>query len=154
MLTPEEIREIEEDASRMPLRRSASIEALRVVQRHRGWVSDEALRDVALLLGMSAADLDSVATFYSLIYRKPVGRHVILMCDSVSCWILGYERLAAWFAEHLRVGFGETTADGRFTLLPAACLGACERAPVLMIGNDLHTEVAPEQLERILAEYP
>ena len=93
MLTAEEINEIETEAARYPKRDAVCIDALKIVQRHRGWVSDESVRDIAGHLGMSPTDLDSVATFYNLIFRKPVGRHVIMICDSVSCWIMGYDRM-------------------------------------------------------------
>ena len=79
------------------------------------------------MLGMSLADLESVATFYSLIFRKPVGRHVILLCDSVSCWIMGYETVRDHLRRRLGIDLGETTPDGRFTLLTIPCLGACDR---------------------------
>ena len=106
MLTPEEQREIEVEAAHYPVRRAACIDALRVVQKHRGWVSDDAVRDIAEFLETSAEDIDSVATFYNLVFRKPVGRHVILLCDSVSCWIMGYERLRRQLAGELGVELG------------------------------------------------
>ncbi len=93
MLSDDERREIEAEYPRYPDRQSVCIDAMQIVQKHRGWVSDEALADIAALLGMSLADLDGVATFYNLIYRRPVGRHVIHVCDSVSCWIMGYDRV-------------------------------------------------------------
>lgn len=102
---------------------------------------------------MTADELDSVATFYNFIFRKPVGRHVILICDSVSCWIMGYDRILERLKERLGIGFGETTTDGRFTLLPNVCLGACDHAPVMMIDEDLHIEVDPQMLDRILTQY-
>jgi len=153
MLTPEEIEEIQAEFQRYEQKRAVCIEALKVVQRRRGWVSDDALRDLARYLEMTADELDSVATFYNFIFRKPVGRHVILVCDSVSCWIMEYERILARLKECLGIGFGETTADGRFTLLPNVCLGACDHAPVLMIDEDLHRDVDPEMLDRILSNY-
>lgn len=153
MLSREEIREIDEEIGILPRRRSACIEALKAVQRHRGWVSDVAVRDVAEYLEMSPHEVDSIATFYSLIFRRPVGRHVVLLCDSVSCWILGCDRLARELGERLGVAPGGTTPDDRFTLLPMACLGACERAPALMIDRDLHGDVRPEQLGELLDRY-
>ena len=89
MLTPEERTEIEAEFPHYPNRKAVCIDAMKIVQKHRGWVSDEALHDIGELLGMSDADLDGVATFYNLIFRRPVGRHVIYLCDSVSCWIMG-----------------------------------------------------------------
>jgi NADH-quinone oxidoreductase subunit E len=94
-----------------------------------------------------------VATFYNLIYRRPVGRHVILLCDSVSCWIVGYEKIRRSLEQKLGIVFGQTTSDDRFTLLPIACLGACERGPALMIDEDLHANVTAESLDQILARY-
>ncbi|MFZ0243528.1 MAG: NADH-quinone oxidoreductase subunit NuoE [Desulfobacterales bacterium] len=153
MLTPAEIEEIEAEFPRYEQKRAVCIDALKIVQRHRGWVSDEALADLSRFLDMTADELDSVATFYNFIYRKPVGRHVILLCDSVSCWILGYDRILDRLKEHLGIGWGETTADRRFTLLPNVCLGACDHAPVMMIDEDLHLDVDPQALARILERY-
>lgn len=153
MLSPEERKEIEAELVHYPQRSAVSIDAMKIVQKHRGWVSDESIRDIAEFLDISPDELDGVATFYNLIYRKPVGRHVILVCNSVSCWIMGYERLRDRLCRHLRVNAGETTADGRFTLLPIVCLGACDHAPVLMVNRDLHRDVEPDSAERILEKY-
>lgn len=153
MLTREEQQEIEAELERYPSKQAVCIDAMKIVQRHRGWVSDENLRDIAELLEMSPADLDGVATFYNLIFRKPVGRHVILLCNSVSCWIMRYEQLRESLCRQLGIQFGETTPDGRFTLLPIVCLGACDRAPVLMVDEDLHTGVSPDGVQSILENY-
>jgi NADH-quinone oxidoreductase subunit E len=153
MLTDEERREIENEIPHYAARQAVSIDAMKIVQKHRGWVSDEALRDISELLGVSAAELDGVATFYNLIFRKPVGRHVIYLCDSVSCWIMGSVRQFQHFRDRLGAAPGETTSDGRFTLLPIVCLGACDRAPVMMIDSDLHTELEPAKIDRILETY-
>ena len=153
MLTAEERREIEEELPRYPTRQAVCIDAMKIVQKHRGWVSDESLGDIAELLGMSRHELDAVATFYNLIFRKPVGRHVIFVCDSVSCWIMGYERLYRSLSDRLGIGFGQTTADGRFTLLPIVCLGACDRAPAMMIDGTLHANLDPDRLAPILDRY-
>jgi NADH-quinone oxidoreductase subunit E len=153
MLSPEEKRDIDELLAEVPHRRAAGIDALKVVQKRRGWISDEALRDVAAHLQLSVEDLEGVATFYSLIFRRPVGRHVILICDSVSCWVMGYEELLAALQQRLGIALGETTADGRFTLLSIPCLGACDRAPLLMIDEDLHGDLSPAKLDDILQGY-
>lgn len=154
MLTATEIAEIDHEVSLVPMPRAAGIEALKIVQQHRGWVSDESLQATAAHLGMSAEELDSVATFYNLIFRQPVGRHVILLCDSISCWVMGYEALRESLMQQLGIRYGETTADGRFTLLPNVCLGTCDCAPALMIGPDLYQRVQPGQLEELLSRYP
>ncbi len=153
MLTEEERREIEEEAGHYEQKRAASIEAMMVVQRHRGWVSDESLEEIGRLLDMSTADLDGVATFYNLIFRKPVGRHVIFICNSVSCWVMGYEAVRQHLMDRLGITLGGTTADGRFTLLPIVCLGACDRAPAMMVDDELHGPLTPERIDDILEKY-
>jgi NADH-quinone oxidoreductase subunit E len=153
MLSPEERREIEAELPHYPNKQAVCIEAMKIVQRHRGWVSDESIRDIANFLDISTDDLDGVATFYNLIYRKPVGRHVILLCNSVSCWIMGYNRLRERLCQRLQIQIGETTIDGRFTLLPIVCLGTCDHAPALMIDNDLHRDLSPDSAEQILESY-
>ncbi len=153
MLTEPERREIEEEIAHYPDKQAVCIDAMKIVQRRRGWISDESLRDIAELLEMSPAQLDGVATFYNLLYRKPVGRHVILLCDSVSCWIMGYERQREHLRARLGIEFGQTTSDNRFTLLPIVCLGCCDRAPAMMIDDDLHTDLTPDKIDRILESY-
>ena len=153
MLTAHEKHEIDEAIKLVPVRKAAGIEALKIVQEHRRWVSDESLNDIASYMGMSVEELDSVATFYNMIFRKPVGRHIILLCDSVSCWVMGYESIQEYFKKSLGIGLGETTSDGRFTLLPNVCLGTCDCAPALMIDNDLHRNLSINQLDEILKKY-
>ncbi len=153
MLSEEERCEIEAEAAQYPEKQAACIGAMKIVQRSRGWVSDEALKEIAGILEMSLDELDGVATFYNLIFRKPVGRHVVLVCDSVSCWLMGYERLRGSLSRRIGVEMGETTSDGRFTLLPIVCLGACDHAPTMMIDNDLHRDVDPDALDEVLSRY-
>jgi NADH-quinone oxidoreductase subunit E len=153
MLTDQEQQEIKGELERYPTKEAVCIEAMRIVQRHRGWVSDESIRDIAGLLGMTSTDLDGVATFYNLIYRKPVGRHVILICDSVSCWIMGYDSLRGHLTKRLGIELGQTTPDNRFTLLPNVCLGACDHAPVMMVDNDLHVDLDPARIDSVLERY-
>ena len=153
MLTEIEKKEITAELDHIEHKEAASIEALKVVQKRRGWVSDESIRDVASLLDMTPAELDAVATFFNFIYRKPVGRHVIAICDSMVCWSLGYDPLREVLRKKLGIAFGETTQDDRFTLLPAACLGACDRAPAMLVDEDIYGPMTPEMLERILEKY-
>ena len=154
MLSAEESGEVDRELAHTPTRQAACIEAMKIVQRHRGWVSDEAIRDLAEHLQMSAADLDGVATFYNMIFRRPVGRHVIFYCDSVSCWIMNFPAVRDAIQQRLGIQPGETSRDGRFTLLPIQCLGACDRAPVLMVDRDTYIDVTPETVETILQRYP
>ena len=150
-LSVEEIEAIEAEISHLPDRESAAIEALRIVQEKRGWISDESLGAIARLLGMSAEALDSIATFYNLIFRQPVGRHVLMLCDSVSCYVMGCDKVRDAVCDQLGVGMGETTPDGRFTVLPIVCLGACDRAPVMTIDEELLTHLAADAIREILS---
>lgn len=153
MLTAEEIHEIEKEAANYPRRDAVSIDALQIVQRRRGWISDESLRDIASHIGISPTDLDSIATFYNLIFRRPVGRHVIKVCDSVSCWLMGCDAVRHHLEASLGIGLGETTPDERFTLLPTVCLGCCDHAPAMMIDGDLHGDLQSSNVDAALEKY-
>src|SRR6185437_487672 len=153
MLTDIERRELDDALKHYPDKRAGAIDALLIVQRRRGWISDDSLLDIAQFLGMTGDDVDSIATFYNLIFRKPVGRHVAFLCDSISCWIMGYEQVCAQIKKSYEVDLGQTTRDGRLTCLPIACLGHCERAPALMIDQDVYGDVTPEKVESIVEKY-
>ncbi len=153
MLSGEEIKEIEAEIPNYADRRAVCIDALKIVQRHRGWVSDEALYDLASFLEMTADELDGVATFYNLIYRKPVGKHVILLCNSVSCYVMGFEAIRQSLKDSLHIDFGETTGDGQFTLLPTVCLGICDHAPAMMVDEDTYTHLDTQNIGVVLDTY-
>ena len=146
MLTEQEKQEIDAELKRYEQKRAGCVDALKIVQRHRGWVSDEALATSPVLLDMTPEELDSVATFYNLIYRKPVGRHVILVCDTISCWIMGQQEVFDHLKKRLGIDdWGQTTSDDKFTLLPVPCLGACDRAPAMMIDDELYGDLTPRE---------
>ncbi|EJO95335.1 NADH dehydrogenase subunit E [Ectopseudomonas mendocina DLHK] len=134
--------------------RAASIEALKIVQKTRGWVPDGASEAIGEVLGVPASDVEGVATFYSQIFRQPVGRHVIRVCDSMTCYIGGHENVLAEMHKQLGIGLGQTTADNRFTLLPVCCLGNCDKAPALMIDDDTFGDVRPDGVAALLEAYP
>ena len=152
-LSDEERRELDALVHHYPNQRAAAATAMRTVRAHRRWLSDEALADIGDYLGMSVEELDSLATFGNMLFRRPVGRHVILVCDSFACWSLGYAELRAAVEAELGVGMGQTTEDGRFTLLPIVCLGACDRGPAMMVDDELHGPVAPGQVPDLLGGY-
>ena len=153
MLTPEERQEIEAEFPRYPHKPAVCLDAMQIIPRHRGWVSDESLRDLGEILDMTAEELDGVATFYNLVFRRPVGRHVVLICDSVTCWIMGYEKLCQRLTSQLGVELGGTTADERFTILPIVCLGTCDHAPAMMVDNDLYRDVEADHIDDVLTNY-
>lgn len=133
--------------------RAASIEALKIVQQQRGWVPDGACDAIGAVLGISAADVEGVATFYSQIFRQPVGRHIIRVCDSMTCYIGGHEGVLTEIQKQLGIVPGQTTADDRFTLLPVCCLGNCDKAPALMIDDDTFGNVQPNGVAALLENY-
>ncbi|MBV1833467.1 NADH-quinone oxidoreductase subunit NuoE [Novacetimonas pomaceti] len=137
-------------AAQEPHPRGAGVAALRLVQDRFGWISTAHLREVAALLGMSDDDLDGIATYFNLLFRRPVGRHVIMLCDSVSCWIMGREPLCAHLCRTLGIRPGETTADNAITLLPTVCLGHCDHAPAMLVDDTLHGDVDMAALDHLI----
>ncbi len=152
-LTPEDVRALDQTISPYEDKRAACIEALKLIQRRYGWISDGRLGELASLLSMTRSELDGVATFYNLVFRRAVGQHVILLCDSVSCWLMGHDELLASLSERLGIRRGETTPDGRFTLLPTVCLGHCDHAPAMMVDDDLHGDLDRNRLASLLDSY-
>lgn len=148
-LSPAEIREINAEMNHYEDKTAVSIEALKIVQKHRRWVSDECLVAVAELLELSPAQLEGVATFYNLIYRRPVGKTVIHYCNSVTCWMLGSDQVQERLCRHLNVELGEMSADGEYTILPIVCLGACDHAPVVMVGDQLRLDITDDAVNEI-----
>ncbi|MCF6783204.1 NADH-quinone oxidoreductase subunit NuoE [Stutzerimonas stutzeri] len=133
--------------------RAASIEALKIVQKARGWVPDGACDAIGKILGIPASDVEGVATFYSQIFRVPVGRHIIRVCDSMTCYIGGHESVLDSIKNEIGIEPGQTTADNRFTLIPVCCLGNCDKAPALMIDDDTFGDVQPGGIAQLLEAY-
>jgi len=133
--------------------RAASIEALKIVQQQRGWVPDGACDAIGEVLGIPASDVEGVATFYSQIFRVPVGRHIIRVCDSMTCYIGGHENVLDSIRNEIGIEPGQTSADGRFTLIPVCCLGNCDKAPALMIDDDTFGDVQPGGVAQLLEAY-
>jgi len=133
--------------------RSSLIEALKIIQKYRGWISRESMYAISNLLKISESDVEEVATFYSQIFRQRVGRNIIRYCDSVVCYIAGYEKIKRVLETTLNVQIGNTTSDFRFTLLPVCCLGNCDKAPAIMINDDIYSNVKPEIVINLLELY-
>lgn len=150
-LSNEEKAAIDHEISLLETKEAAGIEALKVVQSHRKWISDDSLFAIAEYLAIPSAQLDGVATFYNLIYRQPVGKHVIHICNSISCHLTGHKEVLFSVKEYLSIEYGQTTTDGLFTLLSNACLGCCDKSPAMMVGQHLYTNLSPEKAQSILA---
>jgi NADH-quinone oxidoreductase subunit E len=130
--------------------RELAIDVLTIVQEHHGYCSDRALEQASELLDMSPLELDELATFYTFIYREPVGKYVIHVCDSLICWMEGKENLVAHLCSKLDIQMGETTADGLFTLLPVCCIGYCDRAPAILVNRMVHGPLDIESLDALI----
>ena len=141
-----------------PERRSALIPVLHAVQAEAGYLSAEALERVADYLGLGAAEVMSVASFYDMLHLEPVGRHTIAACQNLSCTLLGGERLIRHLESRLGIRCGDTTPDGRITLRRVECLGACGASPVLQVDGCYHERMTPEKadalLERLQSDSP
>ena len=152
-LTEEELREIEHEMELYPDKKAVGLEALKIVQKHQGWVSDESMQAISKFLEIPVSDLESVATFFNLVYRQPVGENVILFCNSVSCWVMGCESIKSHINEKLGIDFGQTSEDGKFTFLPVPCLGDCDKAPVMMVGDNLHRNLTRDKIDELISTY-
>jgi len=150
VLSQVEISAIEHECALYESRPAAAIDALQIVQRERRWISDESLYAIADMLGMSATELEGIATFYNLIYRQPVGQHVIHLCNSITCWLHDYQSIAEHLRQTLNIEFGQTTADGNITLLPNVCLGCCDKAPALMLDGELVESLDINAINKLL----
>lgn len=153
MLSDSEKNEINEETKQYPYRQAVCIDALKIVQHHRGWISDEAIADIASELNLSDDEVDGIATFYTRIYRKPVGRNVILICEGIACMVMDYQTIYQYISGKLGIKFGETTSDNRFTLLPVSCLGDCDHAPVMMVNGEHYNDLTPGKINEILEKY-
>ncbi|GLI36367.1 NADH-quinone oxidoreductase subunit E [Desulforhabdus amnigena] len=132
--------------------REQAIDVMTEMQNYYGYMSDEAMVEAGELLGMTPLELEELATFYNFIYRQPVGKYVIHICDSTVCWMNGYESLLDYLCSLLNVELGGTSSDGLFTLLPVCCLGYCDHAPAMIINREIYGELTPEKIERIIGK--
>ena len=130
--------------------REMVVDVMLALQDHYGYLSDEAVVEVAGLLGMSPLEVEEVATFYTFTYREPVGKYVIHVCDSVICWMDGYESIRDYLCRKLDIAVGATSADGLFTLLPACCIGYCDQSPAMLINRKVYGHLSPQKIDSIL----
>jgi NADH-quinone oxidoreductase subunit E len=130
--------------------REQAIDVMFDLQDHYGYMTDEAMEEAAQLLGMTTLELEELATFYDFIYRSPVGKYVIHVCDSAICWMEGHLRVIDHLCQRLRLTIGGTSPDGLFTLLPVCCIGYCDRAPAMMINKKVYGQLSREKIDRIL----
>lgn len=148
---PEELKKsLARKISRVEHPREEAIDVMYEIQEHFGYMSDEAMGEAAELLGMTPVELEEIATFYDFIFREPVGKYVIQICDSAMCWLNGYESILDHLLSRLNIKMGETTADGLFTLLPVCCIGYCDRAPAMLINRKVYGNLTADKIDAIL----
>ena len=150
--TPENQAKFDENVTHYPpeQRKSAILYALYLAQGQLGYLTGNAMRFVAQQIGCSTADVEDVVSYYTMFYTKPVGKRVLNVCRTLSCALLGAERVTEELSRKLGIKPGETTPDGEFTLIEVECLGACDRAPVVMVNDDWHERLAPEQVGKFI----
>ena len=151
--TPERAAQLEDICSRYPpeRRKSAVLAALYLAQEQQGYLTAGAMRHVAEILEMAPAEVDDVATYYVMFFKEPVGKYVLQVCRTLSCALMGAERVTEALSEKLGLKVGETDPSGMFTLLEFECLGACDRAPIVMINNEhWHECVKPEDAAKLV----
>jgi len=153
LLSESVIQKIEAEAGKYPTRRAAVKSALRYAQAEHGWINEDVVAAVAAVLNLERIEVFEVATFYDMFYTSPVGRFPVRVCTNVSCLLRGADNIMDSLCERLEVKAGGTTADGRFTVFPAECLGACGGAPMMSVGDDYHEDLTPEGLDAILERY-
>jgi NADH-quinone oxidoreductase subunit E len=150
-MLPKELQEkLRSQISKVEHPRELAVDIMFALQNHYGYLHDEALEEGARLLKMTPLELEELATFYDFIYREPVGRFVIHVCDGVVCWMNGYDSVLDYLSKKLGIKPGETTEDGVFTILPTACIGYCDLSPAMLINGRPYGPLTPEKIDEIL----
>jgi len=152
---PEDLREhLSEHCTHYANRRVGLIWVMQQLQAYYGgWLPNRAIGEASEIVGVAKPEVEGVATFFNWFFRQPVGRNVIVMCDSISCYLGGCEKNLEHLEQKLGITLGETTADGEYTLLPIVCLGNCDKAPCMMVGDDLHSNLTPEDMDKLFDKY-
>ena len=153
MIPAELLQNLEREIAKTEHPRELAVDVMFVLQNHYGYLSDEALEEGAGLLGMTALELEEIATFYDFIYREPVGKFVIHVCDGVVCWMNGLQSVVDYLYQKLGIRLGETTEDGLFTLLPTACIGYCDLSPAVLVNGRPYGPLTPEKIDDLLQKF-
>ncbi|MDI1475676.1 MULTISPECIES: NADH-quinone oxidoreductase subunit NuoE [unclassified Polyangium] len=149
-LSPDREKHVEEILSRYPNRQAACIPVLHLCQEQNGWISDEVVEWVAARLGLSAAHVKGVVTFYTLFNKEPVGKHQVWVCRTLSCALRGADDILHHCEKRLGIHVGQTTKDGKVTLRTAECLASCGTAPMIQVDKDYYENLTTAEVDRIL----
>jgi NADH-quinone oxidoreductase subunit E len=136
--------------NRYPEKRSALIPSLHLAQKEAGYISHEAICEIARIFDLSPNEVHEVVSFYTMFHKKPVGKYVIQVCTNISCLICSAEEIVAHLTKRLGIELGETSADKKYTLLEVECLGSCGTSPVIQINDDYYEDLTPDKVDRIL----
>ena len=149
-----ELREsLKEQIAKADHARELAADVMFALQAYYGYLSDEAVEDAAELLGMTPLEVEEIATFYTFIFREPVGKYVIHVCDSVVCWMNGYESVWEYLGRKLDIQPGQTTSDGLFTLLKVCCIGYCDRSPAMLINRKAYGNLTTQKIDGIIEAF-
>ena len=150
-MIPQELKmSLEKQVAEVDHPRELAVDVMFAIQDHYGYLTDEGVKETAQLLEMSPLEVEQLATFYTFIYRDPVGKYVIHICDSVICWMDGYDSIKEYLCRRLGIRMGETTPDGLFSLLPVCCIGYCDRSPAMLINRKAYGNLTAEKIDTIL----
>lgn len=152
MFTEENLKKLEELKKKYPDTKSLTLPTLWLAQEQFGWISEEIMRYIADLLQVSFNHVYSVASFYTMYNKKPIGKYHIQVCTNISCQLLGAENIVNHICKKLNVQLGNTTSDGKFTIVEVECLGACGGAPAMQINDDYYEKLTPEKVDNILSK--
>ena len=136
--------------SKYPRKRSALIPSLQLAQNETGYLSSEVIAEIAGMFDLSPNEVNEVASFYTMLYTKPVGKYVIQVCTNISCMLCDAEAILGHLIKRLGIKPGETSADRKFTLMEVECLGSCGTSPVIQINEDYYEDLTTEKVDRIL----
>ena len=150
--TPENQAKFDQNVTQYPpdQRKSAILYALYLAQKQQGYLTAAAMRHVAVQIRCTPAEVEDVVSYYTMFYTRPVGKYVLNVCRTLSCALLGAERVTEELSAKLGIKPGETDPTGTFTLIEVECLGACDRAPVVMVNDDWHEGLSPEQCSKFI----
>jgi len=152
MLSEKAKTQIDELKGKYPDLKSALLPALEIAQQEHGWLSEEVIQEVGQVMDLPPTEVASVASFYTMLYTQPVGEHVIQVCTNIACSLLGAEHIVDYISRKLGIEVGDTTPDGKFTLLAVECLGSCGTAPMMQVDEAYYENLTEEKIDRILAE--
>ena len=150
ILSEETLKKIEEVQKKYPTKRSAVLPALHLAQAEQGYVTKDAMAEIAQILSVPPIQVYESATFYTMYNKKPVGRNHIQVCTNLSCSLLGAEHIVAYISKKIGVSKGQTTEDNKFTLSTVECLGSCGTAPMMQINDEYHEDLTEEKIDKIL----